>query len=74
MVCLYLEELTEDKVSYRYYPEERKEYGIVSLMRKTGKRIHDVPCSDSISMYARHAWKRLEEMGEFLEKGLVFWY
>ena len=46
-------------------------------MRKKGKRIHDVPCPDCDSMYARHAWKRLEEyqkLGEFPEKGLVFWY
>ena len=76
MEWIYLEELTEEKVSYRYYPEGNKEYGIVSLIRRTGKRVHDLPCPDTLSLYARHAWDRLEEYQEtnnFPKKDLVAW-
>ena len=77
MERIYLLELTDEKVTYRYHPEGGKEYGIVSLMRKTGERIHEKPCPDSLTSYAFHALDRLEDyqkMGEFPEKGLVFWY
>ncbi len=77
MVWVYLEELTDEKVTYRYYPDGGEEYGIVSLMRKTGKRIHDKSCPNYTSMFARHAWELLEnfqEAGEFPEKAMIGWY
>ena len=46
MEDLKLESLTDEIVSYRYYPEGGKEYGIVSLNRKTGERILDLLCPD----------------------------
>ncbi len=55
MEDLVLESLTEDKVTYRYYPEGGEKFGIVSLMRKTGKRIHDKPCPGERSVYAGQA-------------------
>jgi hypothetical protein len=39
MERLVLEEVTQEKVTYRYYPEQSKTYGVVILMRKTGQRI-----------------------------------
>ena len=77
MERIELELLTDDIVSYRYYPEGGEEYGIVSLNRKTGERILDLPCPNSISMYAAHAWRRLEEYQSrncFPEKGWTMWY
>lgn len=77
MEDIKLELLTEERVSYRYYPEGGEEYGIVSLDRKTGKRIHDLPCPDTISSYAGQAWRRLEEYqreGNFPEKAMIMWY
>lgn len=77
MEWIILESLTDEKATYRYYPEDSKEYGIVSLMRKTGKRIHDKPHPDVISEYARQAWRRLEEYqknGHFPERGQIAWY
>lgn len=76
MEDLELELLTEDKVSYRYYPEGGKEYGIVSLDRKTGQRIHDKFCPDTISLYAGQAWRRLEKYqreNRFPEKDMIAW-
>ena len=76
MEYIELELLTEEKVSYRYYPEGGKEYGIVSLNRKTGERVHDKPCPDTMSSYAGQAWARLDEYQEanrFPKKDLVAW-
>ena len=80
MEYIVLEKLTDDIVAYRYYPEGGQEYGIISLNRKTGERIHDKPCSDEkyyISMYAGQAWRRLDEYqaaGEFPKRAQIAWY
>ena len=77
MEDIKLELLTEEKVSYRYYPECGEKYGIVSLMRKTGERVHDLPCPDTISMYAGQAWRRLDKYqkeNHFPETDIVAWY
>ena len=84
MEYIVLEELTDDRVAYRYYPEGKKEkikeYGIVSLMRKktTQRRNIDKICEeDEFKTYAFHALSRLEEYqgeNEFPEKDLIAWY
>ena len=77
MEYIELVELTDNKATYRYYPEGGQEYGIVSLNRKTGERIHDKICPNSISMYAGHTWRRLEEYqatGEFPKRAQIAWY
>ena len=64
MEDLLLESLTEDKVTYRYYPEGGEKFGIVSLMRKTGKRIHDKPCSGgafSVCRTSLASYRRISE-------------
>ena len=76
MEYLELELLTDEIVSYRYYPEGGEEYGIVSLNRKTGERIHDLPCPGCSSSYAGQAWMRIEDyqkQGRFPEKGIAAW-
>ena len=77
MEWIYLDELTDEKVSYRYYPEGGKEYGIVALMRKTGGLIHEKKCPDTLSNYHCHAWRRLEKYqrdNNFPEKDLIAWW
>ena len=77
MEYIELELLTDEKVSYRYYPNGKEAFGIVSLMRETGERIHDVHCPGVSSSYAGQAWARLDEYqeaGEFPERALVAWY
>ena len=77
MEWIYLNELTDEKVSYRYYPENGKEYGIVALMRKTGELVHEKVCADTASSYHCHAWGRLEKYqreNNFPEKDLIAWY
>ena len=77
MEYIELELLTDEKVSYRYYPEGKEAFGIVSLMRETGELVHDVPCPNAPSMYAEQAWQRLDECqeaGEFPERAQIAWY
>ena len=77
MEYLELEQLTDEKVSYRYYPECGEEYGIVSLMRKTDEIVHDKVYPDISGMYKRQALYRMREYnesGEFPEKATVMWY
>ncbi len=77
MEYLELELLTDEKVSYRYYPECGENFGIVSLMRKTDAVIHDKPYTDYSGMYARQAIYRMRkynEAGKFPERATVAWY
>ena len=77
MEYLELELLTDEKVSYRYYPECKEDFGIVSLMRKTNQIIHDKVYPDDSGMYKRQAVYRMRkynESGKFPEKATVMWY
>ena len=77
MERIELELLTDDIVSYRYYPEGGEEYGIVSLNRKTDEIVHDKVYPDISGMYKRQALYRMRkynETGEFPEKATVAWY
>ena len=77
MEWIYLNELTDEKVSYRYYPEGKEKYGIVALMRKTGELIHEKVCPDTLSNYYGHALHRLEKYqreDNFPEKDLIAWW
>lgn len=77
MEYLELELLTDEKVSYRYYPECREEFGIVSLIRKTNEIIHDKAYPDNSGMYKRQAIYRIRkynESGIFPERATVMWY
>ena len=75
---LVLEELTEEKATYRYYPVGSNEYGIVSIMRKTGDCAHEKKWPGSnTSVHARQVWQRLKEYrknNKYPEKDLVAWY
>ena len=77
MEDIVLEFLSDDKVSYRYYPEGKEEYGIVTLMRKTDEVIHDKVYPDISGMYKWQAVNRIREYnetGEFPKKAMVAWY
>ncbi|MBR0150990.1 MAG: hypothetical protein IJP89_06485 [Synergistaceae bacterium] len=77
MEDIRLELLTDEIVSYRYYPEGGEEYGIVSLNRKTNEVVHDKAYPNVSGMYKRQAvyrMRRYNEAGEFPEKATVIWY
>ena len=77
MEDIVLEFLSDDKVSYRYYPEGKEEYGIVTLMRKTDEVIHDKVYPDVSGMYkwqAVYRMRKYNETGEFPKKAMVAWY
>ena len=78
MEWIELIELTDEKITYKYYPEGKEKFGIVSLMRKNSERVINSLCeSDKFKTYAFHALALLEEYhekDEFPEKDLIAWY
>ena len=77
MERLELLEVNEDKVIYKYYPEQEIEFGIVSVNRKTGERKIEKLFHKYGTWYAFHACRELERYitkGTFPVKGGVAWY
>ena len=69
--------VTDDTVTYRYYPEQESSYGVVSVNRKTGKRSFDKVEPEYGTRYAAHAcvWiERKIKEGDFPETGWEAWY
>lgn len=69
--------VTDSVVTYRYYPENKKAYGIVSVNRKTGQRSFDKVETEYGTRYAAHAcvWiERQIKRGQFPETGGEAWY
>jgi hypothetical protein len=69
--------VTDEKVTYRYYPEQESSYGIVSVNRKTGERSFDKVEPEYGTRYAAHAcvWiERQIKRGDFPETGGEAWY
>lgn len=78
MESLELLEVNEDKVIYKYYPEQETEkFGVVSVNRKTGERKFEKLFEKYGTSYAGHACRELERYitnGSFPVKGAVAWY
>lgn len=77
MVRIKLLELTDASARYKYYPENSKEYGIVTLNRKSGERILEKTVEGYSLNYAAHAFRRMEEYQKkenFLKEDIVVWY
>ena len=78
MERLELLEVNEDKVVYKYYPEQESEsFGVVSVNRKTGERKIEKLFDRYGNAYAFHACRELERYitnGNFPVKGGVAWY
>ena len=77
MERLELLEVNENKVVYRYYPEQEADFGVVSVNRKTGERKIEKLCDSYGKTYAFHACRELERYiteGNFPVNGGVAWY
>ena len=79
MEYLELIELTEEKAVYRYYPEGKEKWGIVSINRKTGNVFHDKHYdeNDHTEMYHGMAWSRLRKYqaaDNYPKKAQIAWY
>lgn len=69
--------VTPDVVTYKYYPENGKSYGLVSVNRKTGQRSFDKVEPEYGTRYAAHAcvWiERQIKRNQFPETGGEAWY
>ncbi len=77
MLWIELIEITDEFARYKYYPEQSKTFGIVSLNLKTLQRGFDKIHEEYDTCYAAHAVRRIEEYqrnNNFKEKDLVAWY
>lgn len=78
MVRIELLELTEEKATYRYFPEnETSRHGVVSVDRKTFARSIDRLLDGYGSAYAFHACREIDRYirsNNFKRTGLVAWY
>ncbi len=77
MVKIEFLELTADFLRYRYFPEDSKDCGEVSLNRKTGERNVEKTAERYPLTYAAHALHRMEEYlknGKFPKTDIVAWY
>lgn len=78
MVKIELLEVNEDKVTYKYFPEQETEkFGVVSVNRKTGERNIENLFEDYGKTYAFHACNEIERYitkGTFPVNGGVAWY
>ena len=79
MVKLKLKEINEEKVSYYFYPEGGKKYGIVSYTKKDKKIEIEKECPGvtKLSAYNRFAIKALEDCVDednFKNEIMMAWY
>lgn len=77
MVRIELLELTGELARYKFFPENSKEYGVVTLNRKNMERNIEKQLPGYRVTYAAHALKRIEEyqkQGNFLSEDMVAWY
>ena len=77
MLILRLEFLSNEIVRYRYYPEDREDFGLIELNRITGEINLKAEVKEYGSFYWRHAVYRIDEYFEadnFPEKDMVAWY
>ena len=78
MERLEMVEVTRDRITYRYYPNDGQVFGTGSLMRKTGERVLDSPIPEGFWLeYASHTWRAMESYqnaGEFPETDWIAWY
>ncbi len=68
---------TENEIKYRYYPEDGKESGIVSVNKKTGEcSVDEAAYNDRHQRYAMKLLKKMKEFvtdNSFEKNGIVAW-
>lgn len=78
MLTFVLERNAGTEVIYRYFPEGKKESGLISYDKNQGKlTIIQLPDCDEYKHYALHMFARIIEYakeGNFKESGMIAWY
>ena len=81
MLMVRLERMLNDLAVYRYYPEDKEDYGVISVNVHSGK-IEEItpvegPYGGNNSMYRNHAFsamRKLFKKGEYPKESMVAWY
>lgn len=78
MLRLELVDNTQSEVTYNYFPEQKEEYGTVSMKKDTGEfSIIKISVNDEHRRYLSHAVSRIEKYAienNFQKKDTVSWY
>lgn len=80
MVDLFLQEITEEKVAYKYVPEGKENeyrYGLIAIDKTTGELELVQRDPQKWDAYARHAVLTIHKFykqGFYPEKYTVLWY
>lgn len=78
MLRLELVNNTQNEVIYNYFPEQKEEYGTVSVKKDTGEfSIVKISVNDEHRRYLSHAVSRIEKYSaenNFIENDIVAWY
>lgn len=69
---------SENHVMYNYYPEGKKEFGVIECDKFTAKPVkHQIASNDETKWYYYHMLDKIREMAkskEYSDKGMVAWY
>lgn len=69
---------SDEEVIYKYYPEGKKQAGLVSVSKSTGEcKINELSLDDRHQRYALKLFKKLKEYASnnsFNLKGMIAWY
>lgn len=77
MVRVEKVKVTDEKATYKYFPESSSKFGIISFSRKTGERCLEKELPGYDSKYYCKAMNKIVEYnksGVFPKSGMVAWY
>lgn len=78
MLRLKLVKKVQDEMVYNYFPEQKEEYGTVSISEDTGEmKIRKISPNDAHRRYLFHAVNRIEDYlaeKSFPESDVVAWH
>lgn len=81
MLVVRLKQMLNDLVIYKYYPEDKEEYGEISVNSRTGEIQETSPVEGAYggenSMYRGHAFSAMRKFfknGKYPKESMIAWY
>ena len=78
MLHFELIENTDTSVTYRYFPENQQNFGMITVRKNDKVITHQILATgDEYKWYFSHMYKRIKqyiEAKEYKEKGIIAWY
>ncbi len=77
MLTFKREKINDREVTYRYYPENGKEYGRITMSLDAELLNKECSKEDTFEWYAGHMMSKMRDMianSDFQEDGMIAWY